>query len=596
MRKLQILLFAILAIGCQVQCTDSHCLFDTGKSRYTIVIDPQASECVQYAAEELRDWIQEVSGVTLPIENNLKAGHKGQRLVVGFNDLTCQKLTDVTVPDGNNDSFTYRSLGGDVFFWGDTDRGTLYAVYSFLERELGCRWYNSRVSIAPKCDAWSFGELSHSESPVIRMRNIFYYDVFTHPEFPARLKSNGEINDPKYGGALCYWSGHTLPMFINADKYFAEHPEYFAEVNGKRIANSTPCLSNPDVLRITIEETRKAIQAYPNFTIYSVSQGDGCPYCKCKTCEALKAQYEGTESGLLIWFINQVADALKDEFPDKFIGTFAYQHTRPAPKNIKPRENVVIRLCPIEECQLHQYDACCEKNQAFLKDLEDWAQVAPHLYIWDYVTTFSNYLLPSPNIWTFQDRIRRFRDAHAIGVMTQGSYQSVSSAFEDMKAYVLVKLLWNPDCDIEEVIRDFTDGFFGKAAGPIIREYIAYEKKNLIREDNHEDLYLSHEADMYTDDFIPGAKEFFVRAKQAIREAGGEDVEELIARVEYAEVSICCLELLRDPSQGKADGSFELLKRVAKREGITIWQEFGNKVRIEDLIKLIEEGTQRINL
>lgn len=588
MCKLRFFLLVLAVFSCQLKgIAQSHSLFESGKSDYTIVVEPQATECVRYAAEELRDWMEKVSGVALPIENNLTAGQQGKRLVVGYNKLLCQNLSDVAVPDGENDSFTYRSRGGDVFFWGDTDRGTLYAVYSFLERELGCRWLNSRVSVTPKSDRWSFGELYHSETPAIRMRCIFYYDALGHPEFAARLKSN-DAHGSKYGGALSYWNCHQIPWFVNKDKYYAEHPEYFALVDGKRIADSTPCLSNPDVLRITIEETRKAMLAYPDYAIYSVEQGDGCPYCLCERCNNLKAQFGGTESGLMIWFANQVADALKDEFPDKFVGTFAYQYTRQAPKNITPRENVVVRLCPIEECQLHKYDANCEKNLDFLKDLREWAQVAPHLYIWDYVATFSNYMLPEPNIWVVQNRFRHFRDAHAIGVMTQGSYQSVSDAFDDMKAYVMARLLWDPDRDINEVIREFTDAFFGKAASPIIREYLEFERSSLIWEDNHEDLYASHEADMYSDEFVTGAKEYFARARQAIIDAG-ENVEEYIEHLEYAEISICVLELLRNPAQGKADGSFDLLKRVIEREGITIWQEFGKKTKAEDLIEIIEK-------
>lgn len=588
MKKILLMLLALIVVGCQ--SFNSHCLFDKGNSQYTIIVDSAASECVRYAAEELRDWVREVSGVTLPIVYDLEAGSKGKRLVVGYNTVTSQRIQGISVPDGCNDSFTYCSRGGDVFFWGDTDRGTLYSVYSFLEREFGCRWYNSRVSVVPKCESWSFTELSHSEVPAIRMRNDYYYDLNTHPEFAARLRSNSTHSiprAPKFGGSVNYWSCHTLPWFINAAVYFDEHPEYFGIVDGKRSPKAQPCMSNPDVLKITIEETRKAIKNNPDYLIYSVSQGDSYPHCQCEECKAIKAQYGDTESGILLWFINQVADAVKDEFPDKFIGTFAYQETRPFPQNIKPRENMVIRLCPIEECQLHAYDVC-EKNRAFLKDLEGWAAIADHLYIWDYTTSFTNYLLPMANVWTFQDRMRHFRDAHAIGVMPQGSYQSVNNAFEDMKAYVLAKLMWNPDCDVDEVIRDFTDGFFGEAAGPIIREYLAYERQSLVRDDNHEDLYPNERSLMYTDDFVPGAKVYFSRAKEAIREAGGDNVEELIARVEYAEVAICCLELMRTPAEGKADGSLDLFKRVIDREGIAIWREWGDRTKIEHLLQIIE--------
>ncbi len=586
MRYVYIMMCAVIMAAFCTGCSSGHTLFESGESDYTIILDPEASECVGYAAQELQHWLHQISGATVPIEENLSAGRSGKRLVIGYNSLTRETHRNLPAPNGTDESFFYFSEGGDVYFWGDTDRGTLYSVYSFLEKELGCGWYNSRVSHIPERDVWSFEKLFNHEVPAIRMRNLFYYDVNTHPEFAVRLRDNSTLSTEReaiYGGALAYWGCHTLPGLVREDEYFRNHPEYFGLIDGRRDPKAQRCLSNPDVLKITADGVRKVMREYPDYLIYSVSQDDGRPSCQCDECRAVKARYGDEESGILIWFVNQVADAVADEFPDKFIGTFAYQQTRHCPENIKPRENVVIRLCSIEECQIHPYDGC-ERNMAFLRDLEEWPSIASLLYIWDYVTTFSNYMLPSPNIWTFQDRVRRFRDAGAIGVMPQGSYQSVNSAFEDMKAYVLSKLLWNPDCDVDEVIKNFTDGFFGPDAGPIIRDYLAFER-TLVTEDNHEDLYLSESADMYNDEFIAPAREYFRKAKDAIRAAGGGQVEELIARVEYAEVTVCVLELLRMPGQGRADGSLDLLKRVIEREGITTYCEFGDTTKVQNLIE-----------
>lgn len=567
--------------------TSCHTVFDSCKSSYTIIVDPDASECVNYSAEELQNWVREVSNTDIRIVNDLSAGQLGKRLVVGYNDLTRKAFRDAGSPDGVNDSFTYASVGGDIYFWGDTDRGTLYSVYSFLERELGCRWYNSRVSLAPKRDSWSFRRLYNHEEPAIRVRDAFYYDVLVHPEFAARVRSNSNYasGDKKYGGALLYRGCHSIPFYV-PDSLFESHPEYFGEINGRRMKKTQRCFSNPEVLAMTIEGLRKTMREEPQYLVYSVEQGDGEPSCECAACKAIKARYGNQESGVLLWFVNQVADAVKDEFPDKFIGTFAYQQTRHCPENIVPRDNVVIRLCSIEACQIHKFDEC-EENRAFVKDLEQWPSIAKSLYIWDYTTTFSNFLLSTPNFWTFQDRMRRFRDANAIGVMPQGSYLGYSTAFEDMKVYLLTKLMWNPECDVEEVIRDFTDGFFGPDAGPIIREYLEFEK-TLVTDDNHETIYLSDGADLYNDEFIAPAKEYFERAKQAICDAGGDNVDELVARVEYAEITICCLELLRLPEQGMADGSMDLLKRVCEREGICRWREFGHQTSVDDLIEIIK--------
>jgi hypothetical protein len=42
---------------------------------------------------------------------------------------------------------------------------------------------------------------------------------------------------------------------------------------------------------------------------------------------AIVQKYGGEESGIVIWFVNQVAESIEDEFPDKYIGTLAYRHT-----------------------------------------------------------------------------------------------------------------------------------------------------------------------------------------------------------------------------------------------------------------------------
>jgi hypothetical protein len=117
----------------------------------------------------------------------------------------------------------------------------------------------------------------------------------------------------------------------------------------------------------------------PEYLIYDVSQNDWRNPCQCEKCQAI-VQKEGSESGLIIWFVNQVAEAVEKEFPDKFIGTLAYQYTRTPPKYIRPRNNVVVRLCSIECCFAHDFKTCPE-NKSFLDDLQKWATLAPHLYI-----------------------------------------------------------------------------------------------------------------------------------------------------------------------------------------------------------------------
>ena len=466
------------------------------------------------------------------------------------------------------------SDGGDVRFIGKGPRGTLYAVYAFLENELGCRWYSSKVSVAPHRDAWQFGKLDCRESPGIRIRDNCVLDVRSNPVFSARTRNNfirvpspdGEGTIP--GSAEGYWGVHALGTHVNVDKYFATHPEYFCLRDGKRYGGyGQPCLSNPDVLRITIESVRRIMREQPDYLIYSVEQNDNYLFCQCDACQALSEKYGG-ESGVMVWFVNQVADAVKDEFPDKFIGTFAYQYTRHAPKGIKPRDNVVIRLCSIECCLWHKYDEC-EQNLSFLQDLQDWGEIAPHLYIWDYVTDFVQYCLPVANWKTMQPHIQDFRDNHAIGILEEGDYQTVSCELRELRSWLLAKLMWNPDADVDALIRDFTDGYYG-AAGRYVRDYLDLEDRILRREGVHGNCYVHPSDSMFTEEFIREGRRLFAEAKQAV--AADQD---LYDRVETAEMPLCFLQMAKFPLQGFQEKADELVRRVVEREGIGRMAEGG---------------------
>ena len=576
-------------VSCLASCS-SHKLFSDGKSDYVIAISPEAPESEQYAASELQYWIKEVSGATLPI-TDLSGGRKGKRIIVGYNDLVKESVPGAEKPKDRDDSFTVKSKGSDILLWGGCTRGTLYSVYSFLEEELDCRWYSVSVSVAHRKDSWSFSKLERQESPGIMIRDNCYLDPRTNPTFSARLRNNF-VNLPKNGkeGTIPgtsegYWGVHAMGYLMTPAEYYATHPEYFSLREGKRSAGYTQlCLSNPDVLRICTEKIREVMRNNPDYLIYSMEQNDNRDYCTCDECTAIAERYGG-QSGLMIWFVNQVADAVKDEFPDKFIGTFAYQYTRHAPKDITPRENVVVRLCSIECCMLHGYDEC-EQNLSFAKDLDDWGKIAQHLYIWDYVTDFSEYCLPVANWKTIQPHIQDFRDNHAIGILEEGDYQTTSCELREMRTWILSKLMWNPDADMDALIKDFTDGYYG-AAGPYIREYLDLEDRILRREGLHSWCYIISSNSMYTKEFIDEGRKIFAKAKETV-----SSDPEIFNRVETAEMPLCFLQMERYPVQGIREGADQLFKRVVEREKIDRMAEAewsGGVIWAKDMIQSNEK-------
>jgi len=543
-----------------------HVLFDKGKTDYVIVVGADASESQRWAAEELQHWLKEVSGADFPVRSDDAPAGKHE-IIVGFN-RHAQALLGLAVgpPKDSDESFTYRNAGPSIVIWGGKQRGTMYGVMTFLQRELGCRWYTPRVSVVPKKERYTFDYLRHSESPGIRVRNDFYYEAFD-PTWAARQKINGAMGyREQIGGVESYWAVHTFYRFMPPAEFFDEHPEYYSLINGeRRHERAQLCLTNPDVLRIVTERLKEVMSDDPNNLIYSVSQNDWANPCQCDNCRAI-VEREGSESGPIIWFVNQVAERIEDEFPEKFVGTLAYSYTRKPCKTLRPRHNVVVRLCSIECCFAHDFLSCPE-NKSFVEDLQGWSAIAPHLYIWDYVVNFSHYIMPYPNFRVLQPNIQTFRDNNAIGIMEQAAYQSRGGEFAELRAYVIAKLLWNPECDVEQVINDFMYGYYGRS-GQHVRRYFDMLHGRLTPE-THIHLGLRPDDKLFSDEFVREAETIFDDAEAVA------DNEEIRQRVEMARLPIVYLKCMRSPVQAKYDGTYARFCEIVEREGITHYAESG---------------------
>lgn len=540
---------------------EAHTLFTDKHSDYSIVIAEKASPSEQYAAKELQKYLKESGSVELPITKNLFS--KGKHIYVGYNRAVA-RLTSAKAPAAKDESFVYRNVGSNLIIYGGSQRGTMYGVFTFLEKELGCRWYTPSVTVVPKRDSWGFTKLNHAESPGIQIRNDFYYEAFD-PAWAAHNRCNGRLfTSPhgmeQFGGTESYWGAHTLGQFIPASEFFDAHPEYFSLIDGKRDKDAQICLSNPEVLKIVIERLKKTIRENPGYRVYDVSQNDRYKPCQCDECRALAKKYGG-ESGVMIWFVNQVAAAIEKEFPDVYVGTFAYQYTRKPPVNIVPRKNVVVRLCSIEGCFLHSLESCPE-NATFIEDMQGWAKIAPHLYIWDYVVTFSQYVGPFPNFDVLQPNIQSFKKNHAIGIMEQGQYQSRGGELSELRAYLIAKLLWDPNCNVNSVVNDFIYGYYGKSA-KFIRQYYTLLMA-LVKPYVHMSIYPTYDNPIFSDVYISKASEIFGKALRAA------DNSEIRHRVELVTLPILYLKCMRNPVKSMSNGTYQEFLRIAERDSVRV--------------------------
>lgn len=543
-----------------------YSLFKEGQTDYQVVLRQNASSSEKWAAGELCTWLKQVSGAEFPLvqEGEEKSEHL---ILVGLGAKAKQILGGgVSDPEIGDETFTYRNAGPHIIIWGGQQRGTQYGVLSFLEKEMGIRWYTPQVTSVPTKQQYSFHHLYNTESPGIRVRNDFYYEAFD-PTWAARNRINGAMTAREQpGGVEAYWSVHTFFPLMPPEEFFGSHPEYYSLIDGVRTHDHAQlCVTNPDVVRILTERLLKVMREQPQYLIYDVSQNDWAGACECDKCQAV-AKAEESESGPVIQLVNQIAEQVEKEFPDKFVGTLAYQYTRKPCKTFKPRHNVVVRFCSIECCFAHDF-LSCEENKSFVDDLRGWASIAPHLYIWDYVVNFSHYILPYPNFRVLKPNIQLFRENKAIGIMEQAAYQSRGGEFAELRAYVIARLLWNPDADVDEIINDFMYGYYGRS-GQYVRAYFDL-LHNRLTPQTHIHLGLQADDTLFSDQFIRDAEILFEQAETVA------DNEDIRRRVEMASLPVLYLKCKRLPEIAREDGTYRRFCEITEREGVTHYAESG---------------------
>lgn len=546
-------LLLVLAMLCISSVAEArNWLFRNGKSPYTIVLSPNASVSERTAAHELQTCLRQISGAELPIVD--KGTASGRCIYVGFSPLV-ERLTGDTLPPVSSEAFTYRTVGKHLLIYGGAQRGTMYGVFAFLEEQLGVHWLTPQYTHVPQRTAYALPRLHVKQQPAIAYRYSNYFNVDHAPEWSAHNRENMKWGPQSnnYGNIEAYWNAHTMGQLVPSREFFASHPEYFSLRDGKRIPDGQLCLSNPQVLQLCKERLAQKMRTLPGYRIYSLSQNDNYSFCQCAQCAAIEAQYGG-HSGLLLWFVNQVADAVRHEFPDKYVGTFAYQYTRRPPIGITPRSNVVIRLCSIECCFAHPLTAGCPQNKAFMDDLRKWSEIAPHLFIWDYIVNYYHYIAPWPNFQVLGPNIETFRQHKAIGIFEEAQYQSLGAEFEELKSWVVTKLLWNPQQNTDSLVQVFVDAYYGKAAPKVMEYYRLCQ--SLVTPDVHYGIYIREGHEIYTDDFIRKA---FVLLNEAQQMADDDEVRQRVDRVRMQPLYLHCV---RHKVTSRQDGTWQELKKL----------------------------------
>jgi len=458
---------ALVFLVALVRPTLAAIIAENGMARTFIVVDPAATAPEKFAANQLALTLRQITGAAFEIRTSTQSPNHA--IIVGPGGAATKSFSDVTFEGLGEEELIIRTKGDRILLAGGRPRGTLYAVSRFLQDECRVRWWAPWASRVPHRPSLRTSDLNVRARPAFEYRDPYWRCAFD-ADWSWRNCCNGQMSQltAAQGGCVIYKNFvHSFYTLVPPDKYFASHPEWFSLVKGKRTTeNAQLCLSNPELREFVVQRVKQELREAPEARIISVSQNDCFNPCECANCQALD-EAEGSHAGSMLAFVNYVAEKIEPEFPKVAVDTLAYQYTRKPPRALRPRPNVIVRLCSIE-CNFRE-PLDSPANAAFAADIRGWEQHADRLYIWDYVTDFAHYVQPFPDWFTLGPNLRFFQAHHVRGVFEEGAYESFGAEMAEMRAWVLARLLWNPRQDDRALIREFLDGYYGAAGKPLAR-------------------------------------------------------------------------------------------------------------------------------
>ncbi len=471
-------------------------LVKAGASKHSIVVDAKAPASAQLAAREIQRVIKASTGAELPIRNEPAS----PAIFVGASAAAEQ--AGIHADKLPYEAHVLRTRGQDIFIvgrdvapgqekWrGCTSEGTLYGAYKFLERVTGVRWLMpgpDGEDIPTNADL-VVAELNIQDQPGFQYRSIPYvYDTEkTVQEWKARQGVH-ERYRISFGHS---WDDHPPLSVLKA------HPEYLRmRADGTR--DPVPavkekdvafCASNPGLIRAYAESVMEAFAKDPKKQHQSLSPSDGYDGCDCPECQKLTLRGDKGKwnnfggvgkslTPLILNFYNGVGRIVKEQYPDRIVGGLIYRnYLYPLDTPIPIEPNVMLDIAQLNAYGYKHYKPA--RSQEFKAFLPEWAKVAKRLGWSDYSTWMRNEfgaVLP-PGLGIMKMIYPALKKngilmCHTTGHTAWGEGMATN--------YLIARLMWNPDADVDAEYKEFLDRAYGPEAGAVVAKIHALAEEGL---------------------------------------------------------------------------------------------------------------------
>ena len=354
-----------------------------------------------------------------------------------------------------------------VLVAGSTPTAISSAVHAILER-FGVRWFfpGELGTVIPKEEELRLEVSEWKEKPSFKSR---YFQIRNVDEWMKRQKMGGFYFPP---------GTHGLPLGKGAS--LEETPELFALINGERSARQH-CISNPEVLRRTVESVKAAFREYPDLPWYGMGPNDGGGFCECSECLALDGgdrdpfSVDRSVTDRYVWFFNQVLESIEDEFPEKKIAFYVYHTYMRPPVKVKPNPKIVPAIAPIGLCRVHGLsNAVCPERSYLKKIVEAWCALLPEIYIHGYWFNLADPGMLFIQTHRMRDEIPFYAKHQITGFRTECTGHW---AVQGPSLYIAARLMWDAEADPDAILHDFCHKLFGAAAEPMFDYFVLLDQQ-----------------------------------------------------------------------------------------------------------------------
>jgi len=433
------------------------------------------SGSVEEPVAELRQYLKQITGTEFVARKREKGEvakpgiHVG--LIKDFPELKIENAVQLGL-----EGFVIRTTNGSVYLVAAHPRGVQHAVTTFLHR-LGCRWFfpGKTWEVVPRLKTIS-GNWNERHTPAFRTQRRIWYGYGAYAT-GKRDHAAWERHN-RMAGPIPISIGHTWHG-LKPEKEFADHPDWFALVKGKR-QTTKPCYSHAKVIERAIESGLK--QAASGKAMISMTPPDGLGYCECERCRAVfkggkpfashGSLFAKRPDGVLVnitsetlfAMVNKVAEAVAAKYPKALVGCYAYSAYSHPPSfalhpNVYLQTTTAYRRTPITlERQIGEFG---KKTQQV--GIREYYSV--YQWDWDY---------PNPGKMTPEKIAEDLRFFHKHGVTAINAEASNNWGPRGLAYYVASQLMWDVNADVKQIMRDFYRKAFGPAAGPMQRYYVRW--------------------------------------------------------------------------------------------------------------------------